>query len=326
MMRAVQVLKPGDAHSLVFTKLPKPTISESQILVRNEYSGVNFIDTYFRTGLYPAKMPMVLGEEGAGVIEQVGSGVADFKVGDRVAYICRTQSYAEYVALDPLNTLKLPDWMANQVGAASIIQGLTAITLTHASYRVKKGDVVLIHAAAGGTGRLLVQLCKHHGATVIATTSTQEKAQLVKALGADHVILYTKENIPEKVRLFTNGAMVNAVFDGVGKSTFQPSFDSLRRCGTFVSFGNASGKVPPIEINILSKGNIVLLRPMLYDYICTRHDFLHYASQLLDLIKSNVLLINICKIYNLQDAVAAHHFIEGRNTTGKILLSIHNSH
>ncbi|PVV02496.1 hypothetical protein BB560_003048 [Smittium megazygosporum] len=321
-MKAVRIMSPGPAKSLVYESIPKPTLPSASVLVKNKFSGVNFIDTYFRTGVYPTPMPTVLGEEGSGVIEKVGSDVKDFAVGDRVAYITRTASYAEYTIPDDRYIKKIPDSVSFELGAASMTQGLTAICLTNQSYKVKKGDIVLIHAAAGGTGRLFVQICKHYGATVIATVSTEEKADIVRKLGADNVILYTQEDVPTKVREFTNGKMADVVFDGVGKSTFQASFDSLRRCGTLVSFGNASGKVPPIEINMLSKGNIVLLRPQLYGYLTTREEFETAATELFDLIAKKVLDINICKIFDLKDAEKAHEFIEARKTTGKILLRI----
>ncbi|PVU92187.1 hypothetical protein BB561_003971 [Smittium simulii] len=321
-MKAIQVLKPGNAKCLVYATVPKPTVAAKSILVRNAFSGVNYIDTYIRTGLYPTKMPAILGREGSGIIEQVGRDVHGFNIGDRIAYLATENSYAEFCNVEPKSAVKLPQNVSLEVGAASLIQGLTAITLVRRSYQVKKGDTILVHAAAGGTGRLVVQLCKHLGATVIGTVSTEEKAAIATGLGADHIIYYTKEDVAEKVRGYTNGEMVHAVFDGVGKNTFQGSFDSLKRCGTLVSFGNASGKVPPIEINMLSKGNIVLLRPMLYSYIATPEEFSAANTELFDLISKKVLDINICKQFDLKDATLAHEFIEARKTTGKVLLKI----
>ncbi|OMH84305.1 putative quinone oxidoreductase [Zancudomyces culisetae] len=321
-MKAIRIEKPGDVSVIKYLDIPKPQIEKNKMLVKNKFAGVNFIDTYFRTGLYIADMPMVLGREGSGIVEEVGSDVTGFETGSRVAYLSPNNAYAEYILVDPEKAIIVPEQMALDTASASLIQGLTALTFVKRAYNVKKGDVVLVHAAAGGTGRLLVQLCKHYGATVIGTTSNEEKAKLATDAGADHIIYYTREDVPTRVREITNGQMVNAVFDGVGKSTFQASFDSLRRCGTLVSFGNASGKVPPIEINILSKGNIVLLRPMLYDYIYTREEFTEACSTLFDLVESGSLKVNICKEFDLKDAADAHRFIEAGKTTGKILLRV----
>ncbi|PVU91577.1 hypothetical protein BB561_004319 [Smittium simulii] len=321
-MKAIQVSQPGDVSVLEFIDTAKPQIKPGMLLVKNKYSGVNYIDTYFRSGLYPTPMPTFLGREASGVIEEVGEGISEFSVGDRVAFLTPNNSYAEYSLVSPASMIKLLDSIDFETGAACLLQGLTALTMVKRSYQVKKGDIILVHAAAGGTGRLLVQLCKHYGATVIATVSTEEKAKIALSLGADHVIFYNTENVAERVGALTGGQMVNAVFDGVGKNTFMASFDSLRRCGTLVSFGNASGKVPPIEINMLSKGNIVLLRPMLSHYIATREEFTEATTALLDLISHNALNINVCKVFDLKDAALAHEFLEGRNTTGKVLLKI----
>ncbi|OMH79187.1 putative quinone oxidoreductase [Zancudomyces culisetae] len=321
-MKAIQVAIPGDASKMQYVDVPKPTIKSNSLLVKNEFSGVNFIDTYIRSGLYPVPMPTLLGREGSGVIEEVGADVTGFNVGDRVAYLTVNNSYAEYSLINPERAVLLPQSTPSDAAAACMLQGLTALTFVRRAYAVKKGDIILIHAAAGGTGQLMVQLCKYFGATVIGTTSSEEKAKIATDAGADHIIYYTREDVPTRVREITNGQMVNAVFDGVGKSTFQASFDSLRRCGTLVSFGNASGKVPPIEINILSKGNIVLLRPMLNDYIHTHEEFAEASSTLMKLINEGHLNINVCKVFDLQNAADAHHYIEAGKTTGKILLKI----
>ncbi|PVU84776.1 hypothetical protein BB560_007268 [Smittium megazygosporum] len=321
-MKAIQVAKPGDADCLALVDIEKPTVQAGTVLVKNKYAGVNYIDTYIRSGLYPVSMPTLLGREGSGVIEQVGQGVTGFNVGDRVAFLTVNNSYAEYSVVSTSKLIKLPDDVPFDVGAACLLQGLTALTLVTRSYKVKKGDIVLVHAAAGGTGRILVQLCKHYGATVIGTTSTEEKAEIARQSGADHIILYSKESVPDRVREITGGKMVNVVFDGVGKSTFNGSFDSLARCGYLVSFGNASGKVPPIEINILSRGNIVLQRPMLNDYIATQEEFDDAANTLMSLISEKKVEINICKVFDLANAVDAHKYIEARLSTGKVLIKI----
>ncbi|OLY83413.1 putative quinone oxidoreductase [Smittium mucronatum] len=322
MMNAIQVSEPGDISVLEYVQVEKPVVAPGKIVVKNAFSGVNFIDTYFRTGLYPTTMPTLLGREGSGTVAEVGEGVTDFKVGDKVAFLTANNSYAQYSLVDPTMVAHVPDSIGLDVAAAILLQGLTALTLTTRSYLVKKGDIILVHAAAGGTGRLLVQLCKYFGATVIGTTSTEEKALLAIESGADHIIYYNREDVPTRVREITGGRMVNAVFDGVGKATFQGSFDSLARCGTLVSFGNASGKVPPIEINMLSKGNITLLRPTLFFYITTRQEFTEASQEMFNLIEKGAIKFNICEVFELPRAADAHTFLESRKTTGKILISI----
>ncbi|OMJ10520.1 putative quinone oxidoreductase [Smittium culicis] len=322
MMNAIQISKTGGVDVLEYTKVKIPEVKAGQVLVKNAFSGVNYIDTYFRTGLYPTPLPTLLGREGAGVVEEVGEGVAGFKKGDRVAYLANNSTYAEFTSADSVNMASVPEGMGLDSAAAMMITGLTALSLAKRSYQVKKGDIILIHAAAGSTGLILTQLCKHLGATVIGTTSSEAKAKIAIDAGADHIIYYNKEDVATRVREITNGQMVHAVFDGVGKSTFQGSFDSLRRLGTLVSFGNASGKVPPIEINMLAKGNITLLRPMLYGYIATEDEFRQATSELFGLIESKVLKFNICKVFGLSEAIDAHKFIESRLSTGKVLISI----
>ncbi|PVU87145.1 hypothetical protein BB559_006159 [Furculomyces boomerangus] len=321
-MKAIQVSKTGDVSVLEYTDVKKPEINPDTILVKNLYSGVNFIDTYFRTGLYPTPLPTLLGREGSGIVEQVGQNVSGFSVGDTVAYLANNCTYAEYSLAEPKSTYKVPSGVSPDIACASLLQGLTALTLVTRSYAVKKDDTILVHAAAGGTGRLVVQLCKYYGAKVIGTTSSEEKAEIAKSVGCDHIIYYTKEDVATRVAEITNGKNVDAVFDGVGKSTFQSSFDSLKLCGTLVSFGNASGKVPPIEINILSKKNLVLLRPMLFGYISTKQEFDHYTGILFDLIAKKVLDISICGTFDLKQAGEAHTFLEARKSTGKVILKI----
>ncbi|OLY79931.1 putative quinone oxidoreductase [Smittium mucronatum] len=321
-MNAIQITKLGDASVLEYTKVEKPVIEPLKLIVKNQYSGVNFIDTYYRKGVYPTKLPTILGREGSGIVEQVGEGVEGFKKGDRVMYFCDNASYAEYTLADAKNTVVVPKEMGLDLAAAVMSTGLTVVTFVKRAYAVKSGDIILIHAAAGSTGLALTQLCKHLGATVIGTTSTKEKAQIALNNGVDHIIYYTHEDVPTRVREITGGKMVDAVFDSVGKSTFQGSFDSLKRCGTFVSFGNASGKVPPIEINILSKGNITLLRPMVYGYLATDSEFKSAVSELFEFIHNKTLVFNICKIFDLSNAIDAHLFLESRQSTGKVLLSI----
>ncbi|OMH82039.1 putative quinone oxidoreductase [Zancudomyces culisetae] len=321
-MKAIRIEKPGDVSVIKYLDIPKPQIEKNKILVKNKFVGLNFLETYFRTGLFKASMPLVLGHEGAGIVEEVGSDVTGFEVGSRVVYLSSHNAYAEYILVDPVNAAIVPEQMALDTASASLLQGLTAVTFVKRAYNVKKGDIVLVHAAAGGTGQLLVQLCKHYGATVIGTTSNEEKAKLATDAGADHIIYYTREDVPTRVKEITNGQMVNAVFDGVGKSTFQASFDSLRRCGTLVSFGNASGVIPKVESSVLSEKEIALVSPGVFNYVRTREEFTEACSTLFDLVESGSLKVNICKEFDLKDAADAHRFIEAGKTTGKILLRV----
>ncbi|KAL7752073.1 hypothetical protein RI367_002602 [Sorochytrium milnesiophthora] len=309
---------------------PRPQCGDTDVIVRNEYAGVNYIDTYHRTGLYPLPLPLILGREGAGVVDQVGSKVASgIKVGDKVTYLS-PHSYAEYTAVPERLLAKLPAWIDTRAGAASLLQGLTACGLTHFAYPVKAGDTVLVHAAAGGTGRLLVQICHRLGARVIATVSTQEKAEIARSLGADEVILYSTEDVVERVKQLTDGKGVHCVYDGVGASTFDASLASLRTRGVLVSFGNASGKVPPFDIARLSKGNTSILRPTLFEYVQTREDFDQLCKTLFDMMNPasstshKPLNIDVYKAYPLTAAGTqeAHRDLESRKTTGKLILTV----
>ena len=252
-MKSIIIEQNGGPEVLLYKEVPKPTVKAGHILVKNSFCGVNFIDTILRTGIYKDTLPMSLGKEASGVVEAVSDGITGIKKGDRVAYMAENGAYSEYTLTTPKHTVVLPENITEKTGAAAIFQGLTAYCLATRAYPVKKGDWVLIHAAAGGTGRLLVQICKALGANVIGTTSTEEKAQLARQAGAQHIIYYTKENITDRVKEITNGEGVHAAFDSVGKDTFQASLDSLRRLGHLISFGNASGKIAPIEISILAK-------------------------------------------------------------------------
>ncbi|KAJ1560498.1 hypothetical protein HK096_008436, partial [Nowakowskiella sp. JEL0078] len=238
--KVIQFSKPGGVEVLEYVDIPIPTPGPGDILIRNHFAGVNFIDIYHRSGLYTVELPFIPGREASGVVEAVGANVSGFKKGDRVIHI--GTSYAQYSLASPALTAHLPEFLSFEEGAASLIQGLTALSLVRKAYEVKPGDFVLIHAAAGGTGLLLVQLAKYYGATVIGTTSTPQKAETARKAGADHVILYTEEDVAKEVQRITNGKGVNVVIDGVGKSTFDASLNSLGVLGTFLSFGNASGK------------------------------------------------------------------------------------
>ncbi|KAJ3375412.1 NADPH:quinone reductase [Allomyces arbusculus] len=321
MMKAIQVSATGGVDVLKLATVARPVLAAGQVLVKNAYSGLNYIDTYHRTGLYKLPLPFIPGREGAGVIEAVGDGVKGLKVGDRVAWI-GPGSYAEYTAVPASKVQVVPDSVPLDTAAASLLQGLTALTLVKLGYAVKQGDWILVHAAAGGTGGLLVQLAKHFGAKVIATTSSDAKVAEAIRLGADHVIRYDREDIVQRVKEITGGEGVHAVFDGVGKATFDASLASLRRRGYMVSFGNASGKVPDVDLLKLSKGNVYLLRPTLFEYIQTEDEFKTYATELFDLIKTQKLELRIHKVFDLANAAAAHEELESRKAVGKILLKI----
>ncbi|KAK9767002.1 hypothetical protein K7432_003514 [Basidiobolus ranarum] len=318
-MKAIQIQKTGGVEVLNYTDVSIPKPSKNELLVKNHAIGVNYIDTYHRTGLYTLPLPLILGREGAGIVEAVGEQVTDFKVGDRVAYVA-AGSYAEYGLSQEDKTAKLPESVDYDVGAASLLQGLTALSLAKESYKVKPDDWILVHAAAGGVGLLFTQLCKHFGANVIGTTSTPEKAEIARKAGADHVINYTKDDVVAEVKKITDGKGVHAVFDGVGKQTFDISLASLRRCGTLVSYGNASGKVDNFDISRLSVGNYKLLRPTLFNYIVTKEEFQPLVDELFDLIGNKKLNIKIFQTYPLKDAAQAHQDLEGRKTTGKLIL------
>ncbi|KAF9973612.1 NADPH:quinone reductase [Actinomortierella ambigua] len=322
-MRAVQIPHHGDSTVLAVANIPKPEPKGNEVLVKVAAAGVNFIDTYQRSGLYPQKMPFVLGREGAGEIVQVGPSAQGFKVGDRVAFVA-AHSYAEYAAVADSKVVKLPENLSYEKAAAALLQGMTGWSLVRQAYEVKPGDWVLIHAAAGGMGLLLCQMCKLLGANVIGTTSTAAKAELAKKAGADYVVDYSQgyDDVIQKVHELTDNKGVHVVFDGVGAATFDASLKAVRLLGTVISFGNASGAVPPISIMCLAEKNIRLMRTTLFNYITTREDFEKLAGDVLKLVVENKLDINIYKEYKLEDVKQAHDDLEGRKTTGKLILTL----
>eukprot|EP00128_Syssomonas_multiformis_P009711 Colp12_sorted_trinity150504_noHs@27792 len=277
-MKAVRVHEHGDSSKLVYEDVPKPAAGNGSVLVKILAAGVNFIDTYHRSGLYPLNLPVILGREGAGVVEAVGSGVTDFKVGDKIAFVFTPGTYCEYTTVPVGQAVHLPAEMSCEDGAAAMLQGLTAHYLVRGTYHVKEGDTILVHAAAGGTGLLLTQMCKLLGARVVGTCSSAQKAALAKQAGADEVILYTEKDFVEEVKRITGGKGVDAVLDGVGKDTFDGSLKCLKRRGAMVSFGNASGKVPPVDImRLTGQGSVSLHRPSLADYIATKEELTQRA-------------------------------------------------
>ncbi|KAJ2845818.1 hypothetical protein IWW36_004630, partial [Coemansia brasiliensis] len=317
---ALVVLLTGGPEVLQLKTIPRPTAGPGEIVVRNHYAGVNFIDTYFRSGVYPSKLPGQLGQEGAGQVYEVGPHVTGFQKGDQVVYLGNQDTYAQYSVTKASRAVKLANTSMEQA-VALLVQGLTAHTLVTRSYKVEKGDWVLVQAGAGGTGRLLVQMCKQMGAHVIATTSTEAKAQVAKSAGADYIINYQEEDVAESVRKLVSEG-VHVVFDGVGKATFAGSLKSLRREGSMVSFGNASGVVPPVNLLDLSAQNIKLLRPRLYGYIVEDDEFKLHLHAVLRMLEQGELDVHVHKIYELKDAGMAHVDLQSRKTTGKLLISI----
>ncbi|KAJ2746485.1 hypothetical protein GGI20_001328 [Coemansia sp. BCRC 34301] len=321
-MQAIVFDHVGAPGVLRLVERPKPPPpGPGQAIVRNHYAGVNYIDTYYRSGLYPAQLPATLGNEASGIVCDVGPGVTNVQVGDHVAYLASQDAYSQHATTDANRLVKLDPHMPLDTAAAVLLQGLTAHVLVTRAYAVQPADWVLVHAAAGGTGRLLVQLCCHFGASVIATVSSEEKAQIARAAGAHHVVLYTQESVPDAVhRIVPEG--VHAVFDGVGKSTFEASLQSLRPEGSMVSFGNSSGAVPPVHLFELATNNLKLLRPRLYGYLRTEEDHRRHVSDVFRLVEDKVIDVHIFNTYDLADAAKAHADLEGRKSVGKLLLRI----
>ncbi|GIJ99947.1 NADPH:quinone reductase [Aspergillus viridinutans] len=324
-MKAVLVEKTGGPEVLDFkTDYPVPTPQGGQLLVKNNISGINYIDTYFRTGLYPAPKPEVLGREGAGTVVALGPGPNpyNFQVGDRVAWLS-TGGYAEYTAVPAAKTVKILDGISDEDVMASFLSGLTVLSLAKETYAVQKGDWVLLHAAAGGAGFLMTQILKAIGAHVIGTAGGPEKVELVKSLGADHVIDYRSEGGKDwvkRVKEITGGRGVDVVYDSVGKDTWEGSLEVVKRKGTIVWFGNASGPVPPLPLNKLSPKCVKVARPTLFGYIETREEFEFYVNELFNLLQSGQLKVRVHKVYPLEQVQQAHIDLEGRKTTGKPLL------
>ncbi|KAL6248213.1 NADPH:quinone reductase [Rhinocladiella similis] len=325
-MKAILVPENGGADVLKYTESqPVPKLSEGQVLVKNNFAGVNFIDTYFRSGLYPAPggLPMIIGQEAAGTVAKVqGSNAQGLKEGDRVIWMA-SGGYAEYTAVKADRAIKIPDGMSDEIAVGGFLMGMTALSLVKEAYPVKSGETILVHAAAGGMGLLLCQILKDIGATVIGTAGGPEKCALAKQNGATHVIDYKKADGPswvEQVLKLTDGKGVDCTFDGVGKDTYEGSLEVAKRKSKVVYFGNASGAIPPFNIAKLSAKNVSIMRATLMQYIVTREEFEFYANGVLDLIKAGKLNIKIHKIYPLKDAIVAHKDLEGRRTTGKLLL------
>ena len=321
MTKAVRFHKTGGPEVLQLDEVQVGAPGQGQVRVRHTAIGVNFVDTYQRTGLYPMQLPQVAGNEGAGVVEAVGPGVTSLKAGDRVAYTGQIGSYCGERLLPAERLVKIPEGVSDEQAASMMLKGMTVQYLIHRTYPVKAGDTVLWHAAAGGVGLIACQWLKALGATVIGTVGSAEKAKLAKAHGADHVINYSTENFVERVKAITGGKGVPVVYDSVGKTTWEGSLDCLRPLGMWVTFGNASGPVPPLNTLVLAqKGSLFLTRPTLATYTASRADLEMTSKSLFDIVRSGKVKIEISARYKLADAAQAHRDLEGRKTTGSVIL------
>ena len=323
MVAGVRVHKHGGPEVLTYEQFDLPQAGQGQVRVKHHASGVNFIDTYFRSGLYPSPtgMPFVAGNEGAGEVIAVGPGVADLKVGDRVGYVVALGGYAEERNLAADRAVKLPGGISYEQAAAMMLKGMTVQYLLNRTFKVGKGMNVLIHAAAGGVGLILCQWANFLGANVIGTVGSKEKADLATANGCHHTILYSQENFVDRVKQITGGALCEVVYDGIGKTTFPASLDCLKPLGMFVSFGSASGPITSFDINLLQqKGSLFATRPTLNTYAAKREDLLTIANDLFDVVARGVVKIPVNQKYPLKDAQKAHRDLESRHTTGSSIL------
>jgi NADPH:quinone reductase len=323
MVAAVRVHKFGGPEVLTYEDIEVPAPGPGQIRIKQKASGINFIDTYFRQGMYPSPvgMPFVAGNEGAGEVVAVGSGVTDIKVGDRVAYVTALGAYAAERILAADRAVKLPNNISDEQAAGMMLKGMTVQYLINRTFKVEKGTTVLMHAAAGGVGLILCQWANHLGATVIGTVGSKDKADLAKKNGCHHTILYRDEDFVARVKDITGGKLCDVVYDGVGKQTFPGSLDCIRPLGMFVSFGSSSGQIDAFNINILQqKGSLFATRPTLNTYTAKREDLLKTANDLFDKVGSGAVKIPINQKYPLKDATKAHQDLEGRETTGSSIL------
>jgi NADPH2:quinone reductase len=320
-MKAIQVNETGGPEKMQVVDIPKPQPGPKEALVKVAASGVNFIDVYFRMGLYKADPPFTLGNEAAGVVEAVGAEVTEVRPGDRVAYAMARGSYAEYAVVPGWQLVKVPDHVDLNSASAAMLQGMTAHYLTHSTFPLEAGQTCLVHAAAGGAGRLIVQMAKMRGARVLGTTSTEAKAALAREAGIDEVIFYTRQDFEGEVKRLTGGNGVDVVYDSVGAPTYMQGLNCLRPRGMMVLFGQSGGKVPPLDPSILNtKGSLFLTRPSLAHYCANREELLWRAGDVLQWVASGKLKLAIDRIYPLSQAAQAHRDLESRATAGKLLL------
>ena len=323
MTNAIRVHKTGGPEVLTWEKTDLPKPGPGEVRLRHTAVGLNYIDTYQRSGLYPVPLPFIPGSEGAGVVEEVGPGVSELKVGDRVAYAGLLGAYAEARIAAANRLVPIPKDISDQQAAAMMLKGMTAQYLIRRTYKVKPGDTILIHAAAGGVGLIACQWAKHLGATVIGTVGNDEKAKLAKSHGCDHVIVYTREDFQKRVVEITSGNKVPVVYDSVGKDTFMKSLDCLAPLGLLAFFGQSSGPVEPFNLALLAqKGSLFITRPTLQTYGAKREAMVAMAKELFDVVQSGVVKININQTYPLKDVSKAHRDLEARKTTGSTVLTI----
>jgi NADPH2:quinone reductase len=322
MTHAIRIHAPGGPEALRWDEVDIPAPAAGEVLLRQTAIGVNYIDVYHRTGLYPvAQHPAVIGMEGAGVVEAVGPDVTDLRPGDRVAYACPPMgAYAERRVAPAAQMVRIPDGVSDKVAAAIMLKGMTAQYLLKDTAPVRAGDTVLVHAAAGGVGLILCQWAKHLGCTVIGTVGSEEKAALARAHGCDHPILYTREDFAERVKAITSGKGARIVYDSVGRDTFMKSLDALAMTGRLVSFGQSSGPMEPISLGILSPKSASVSRPVLFHYTAARQDLLRIAGDLFDVVGRGIVRIEPPREYALKDAAQAHRDLEARRTTGSLIL------
>jgi len=320
-VKAIRVHSPGGPEALRYEDVPQPSPAAGDVLVKVDAAGVNYIDVYQRTGMYPVATPFTLGQEAAGVVTAVGTGVTDPKPGDRVAYTSILGAYAEYAVVPADRVVVLPDGVTTRQAAAAMLQGMTAHYLASTTYPLKAGDTCLVHAAAGGVGLLLCQVASRRGARVIGTVSTREKAALARDAGARDVILYTEQDFEAEAKRLTNGAGLQVVYDSVGKTTFEKGLNCLTRRGMMVLYGQSSGSIGAFDPQVLSqKGSLFLTRPTLAHYIASRAELVARAGEVLSWVKSGILRVRIEHEFSLAEAAEAHRALEARKTTGKLLL------
>ena len=323
MVHAIRIHKTGGPEVLQWDEVEVPAPGQGQVRIRQTAVGLNYIDTYQRSGLYPIQLPCIMGNEGAGVVEDVGPGVTDLKKGDRVAYSGALGSYAEARVVPADRLVKVPNGISDQQAAAMMLKGMTAQYLIRRTYKVQKGETVLVHAAAGGVGLIMCQWLRHLGATVIGTVGSDAKAELARENGCDHPIVYTRENFVQRVQEITKGAKVPVVYDSVGKDTFFKSLDCLRPFGLMVTFGQSSGSYGAVDLGILAqKGSLYVTRPTLNTYAAKREDLVATANELFDVVQKGVVKIAIDQTYPLKEAAQAHRDLQARKTTGSTIFTI----
>ncbi len=321
-MKAIRIHNVGGPEVLKYEEIAQPEPGNGEVRVKIQAIGINFVDVYQRIGLYKVPLPFTLGQEAAGVVEAIGAGVTDVQVGDRVTYTSVLGSYAEYAVVPAWRLVPVPSGVSSQQAAAVMLQGMTAHYLSHSTYPIQRGDTVLIHAAAGGLGLLLVQIAKLRGARVIGTVSTEEKAQAAKQAGADEIILYTQQDFEAEVKRLTDGKGVNVVYDSVGRTTFDKGLNCLKPRGYMVLYGQASGPVPPLDPQILNaKGSLFLTRPTLGHYTATRPELLQRTNDLFKWMASGDLKVKIAKVFPLAQVAQAQQYLESRQVIGKLVMT-----